>query len=138
MNELVSVAILIFPISLFVFFIIYILSGYAHYEITDGNLRIKGIYRKTITINSILNEGIKIRDLKKLAEYRPYIRTNGIGFPGYYEGWFRLKNGEKCILLIRSKDKKIVYIPTKNNFSVILSSKNPERIIEIIEREKKI
>jgi hypothetical protein len=55
-----------------------------------------------------------------------------MGFPGYYEGRFRLKNGEKCILLIRTKDKKTFYIPTINNFSIILSSKNPERIIEMI------
>jgi PH (Pleckstrin Homology) domain-containing protein len=92
------------------------ISGYAHYEISDGNLLVKGIYRRTITINSITNKDIKIGDLKELGEFSPYLRTNGIGFPGYYEGRFRLKNGEKCILLIRTKDKKTFYMPAINNF----------------------
>ncbi|MGN6624753.1 MAG: hypothetical protein ACTHKK_11480 [Candidatus Nitrosocosmicus sp.] len=82
------------------------ISGYAHYEISDDSLRVKGIYRITITINSITNKDIKIRHLKELEVFSPYLRTDGIGFPGYYEGYLWLKNGEKCIMIIRNKDKK--------------------------------
>lgn len=87
------------------------ISGYAHYEISDGNLRVKGIYIRTITINSITNKDIKIRDLKEFGEFSPYLRTNGIGFFGYYKEWFRLKNGEKCICLLELKTKKQFICP---------------------------
>ena len=99
------------------------ISGYAHYEINDGNLRVKGIYRRTITINSITNKDIKIADLKEFEEFSPYLRTNGIGFPGYYEGWFRLKYGEKRISLIRTKDKKQFICPPITIFRLSLVPK---------------
>lgn len=46
------------------------------------------------------------------------------------KAWFRLKNGEKALVLIRGRTKKAVYIPTRKNFSVILGTKNPEGLVK--------
>jgi hypothetical protein len=130
MNELFSFIIIIFPVAFTILFIAYICSNYARYEITTNSLRLYGLYGKKIEKEFIIIDGIRIINLNEKSEYTPYLRTNGIGFPRYYEGWFRLKNREKALVLIRGKTKKAVYIPTRKNFSIILGTENPEGLVK--------
>jgi PH (Pleckstrin Homology) domain-containing protein len=132
MNVLISFIIIIIPVVFFVLLITYIFSNYARYEITANSLRLYGLYGKNIKRDLIIKESIKIINLDEKSDYIPILRTNGIGFPGYSEGWFRLKNREKALVLIRGKTKKAVYIQTRKNFSIILGSENPEVLVKSI------
>jgi hypothetical protein len=132
MNVLISFIIIIIPVVFFVLLITYIFSNYARYEITSNSLRLYGLYGKNIKRELIIKESIKIINLDEKSDYIPVLRTNGIGFPGYSEGWFRLKNREKALVLIRGKTKKAVYIQTRKNFSIILGSENPEVLVKSI------
>ena len=132
MNVLISFIIIIIPVVFFVLLITYIFSNYARYEITANSLRLYGLYGKNIKRELIIKESIKIINLDEKSDFIPILRTNGIGFPGYSEGWFRLKNREKALVLIRGKTKKAVYIQTRKNFSIILGSKNPEVLVKSI------
>jgi Bacterial PH domain len=130
MNELFVFMIIIFPVAFTILLIAYICSNYARYEITPNNLRLYGLYGKTIKKEFLVRDGIRIINLYEKSDYTPYLRTNAIGFPRYYEGWFRLKNREKALVLIRGKAKKAVYIPTRKNFSIILGTENPEGLVK--------
>ena len=132
MNVLISFIIIIIPVVFFVLLITYIFSNYARYEITANSLRLYGLYGKNIKRELIIKESIKIINLDEKSDYIPILRTNGIGFPGYSEGWFRLKNREKALVLIRGKTKKAIYIQTRKNFSIILGSENPEVLVKSI------
>lgn len=52
----------------------------------------------------------------------------GTGLPGYRAGWFRLRNGEKALLYV-TDGSRAVYIPTNRGYSLLLSSQNPERLV---------
>jgi hypothetical protein len=130
MNELFSVIIIIFPVIFTILLIVYIYSNYARYEITANSLRLYGLYGKNVNKEFIIKDGIRIINLNEKSDYTPYLRTNAIGFPRYYEGWFRLKNKEKALVLIRGKTKRAVYIPTRKNFSIILGTENPEGLVK--------
>jgi hypothetical protein len=130
MNVLISFIIIIFPVVFTILLMIYIYSKYARYEITANSLRLYGLYGKSIKKEFIIKDGIRIINLDEKSDYTPYLRTNAIGFPRYYEGWFRLKNREKALVLIRGKTKKAVYIPTRKNFSIILGTENPEVLVK--------
>ncbi len=96
------------------------------FEVNDQGLRIKGgIYGRFIPKEEITTENIQILDLNTYPEYKPRIRTNGIGLPGYDEGWFKLKNNEKALLFL-TDCSNVVYIPTKQDYSVLLSVKEAE------------
>lgn len=96
------------------------------FEVSDQGLRIKGgIYGRFIPQEAIIPEGIQILDLNTHPEYKPRIRTNGVGLPGYAEGWFRLKNKEKALVFVTDLSH-VVYIPTDQGYSVMLSVTNPE------------
>lgn len=102
------------------------------FELTDEGLQIRGgIYRRFIPKSSLFIEGAKILDLNAEGEYQPKLRTNGIGLPGYNAGWFKLKNGEKALIFITDRSK-VVYIPSKEGYSVLLSTSRPEEFLTLI------
>ena len=103
------------------------------FEVSDQGLRIKGgIYGRFIPKEAIAGKNIKIIDLNAYPEYKPRIRTNGIGLPGYSEGWFKLKNSEKALLFVTDRSS-VVYIPTKQDYSVLLSVSDSEEFCRSME-----
>jgi hypothetical protein len=133
-DQIFLILAIIIPLSIVIFLIIYVFAGFAKYVLVGNSLQIKGIYSKKIPISSINSEGLKIIERKENLYSQLATRINGISLLGYYEGWFKLKNGEKCLLLIKGGSNKLVYIPTTNNYSVILSSETPETLIDSIKQ----
>ena len=96
------------------------------FEVGSQGLRIRGgIYGRFIPREEIAGEKVKVIDLKASPEYRPRIRWNGIGLPGYAEGWFKLRNGEKALLFVTDYSR-VVYVPTERGYSVLLSVREAE------------
>ena len=48
--------------------------------------------------------------------------------PGYNAGWFRLKNGSKALLALTDRSS-VVYIPTTEDYSILLSVADPEAFL---------
>ena len=116
--------ILIAVIGLFVF--IGYSSRHVSFEVNDQGLRIsKAVYGRFIPIEEIIREEVKVINLGVDSEYKPKTRTNGIGLPGYNEGWFRLQNKEKALLFVTDRSS-VVYIPTTKEYSVLLSVREAE------------
>jgi hypothetical protein len=68
-------------------------------------------------------------DLTTRSEYSPVRRTLGTGLPGYASGWFRLRNGEKALLYLTER-REVVYLPTTDGYSLLLSVADPARFLE--------
>ena len=102
------------------------------FVISEQGLRIKGcFYGRSIPKDSLITEDIQIMDLLHDDTYRPTRRTNGVGLPGYLEGWFRLNTGEKALVFLTAKTR-VVYIPTKGGYSVLSSIAEPENFLRAI------
>lgn len=126
--------ILVLLLALFVY------TGYSmkngRFEVTDQGLAIKtGAYGRFIPKEIIVRENVRTLNLNTFDEYKPRWRTNGIGLPGYSEGWFKLKNGEKALLFV-TDSSKVVYIPTTKGYSIILSPQNPEQLAYTVKEWK--
>ncbi len=123
--------ILVLVIGLFVFI------GYSarntKFEVSEQGLHIKGsIYGRFIPRGTINAENIQIVNLNIQEPYQPRIKTNGTGLPGYAEGWFKLKNKEKALLFVTDRSN-VVYIPTEQGYSVLLSVSQPEEFRQTTE-----
>ena len=118
-----------------------ILFGYiAHssqnvqFYVTQEGLRIRGdIYGRTVPAKSMISPQAKQIDLRKEELYQPRWRTNGIGLPGYRSGWFRLRNGEKALLFM-TDPARVVYVPTREGYSLLLSVDRPDSFLQSISR----
>ncbi len=108
-------------------------SRNTRFEVSEQGLRIKGgIYGRFIPREVIDSQNIQILDLNASTAYKPGRKTNGAALPGYNEGWFKLKNGEKALLFVTDRSS-VVYIPTSQNYSVMLSVSNPDEFRESTE-----
>jgi len=117
---------------------LFIFIGYssrnAKFEVSDQGLRITGgIHGRFIPREAIVAGEAEIINLETREEYKPKFRTNGVGLPGYLEGWFKLKNNEKALLFVTDRSS-VVYIPTTDNYSVMLSASNAVEFYESIKQ----
>ena len=119
------------PSSVVFVFISYSAS-HATFTVTEDALRIRAsFYGRTIPRSDIVTDGVKVIDLNVESGYRPKSRTNGIGLPGYAEGWFKLADKEKALLFVTDRSR-VVYIPTTDNYSVLLSVREAEEFAGLL------
>jgi hypothetical protein len=107
-------------------------SKHATFTITDQGLKIgPGLYSRTIPKEIIDAGGVRVMDLNIEQNYQPRWRTNGASMPGYSAGWFKLKNDDKALLFVTDRSS-VVYIPTTDNYSVMLSVQQATEMVEAI------
>ncbi|MBV9852413.1 MAG: hypothetical protein JO250_22335 [Armatimonadetes bacterium] len=93
-------------------------------------LRVVGdLFGRTIP-RSVLRAG-EGRLVSLEGAYRPVWKTCGTGSPGYLAGWFRLANREKALLFVTDATR-IVYLPTTQGYSVLLSVAEPEEFLRAL------
>ena len=131
---LVFSLVLIAVIGLFVF--IGYSSRHVSFELNDQGLRIsRCLYGRFIPREKIAASGVMAINLNAESGYQPKLRTNGIGLPGYAEGWFKLKNKQKALMFVTDRSH-VVYIPTTENYSVLLSVKEADEFVASIRNWK--
>jgi hypothetical protein len=102
------------------------------FEVSNSGLKIvNGFYGREVKMDQIEIDGIRSTNLTEDTERRMKLRTNGIGLPGFMSGWFRLVNGEKCLAFVTDQ-KSVLYVPTKEGFSMLLSVADPDAVKKAI------
>ena len=128
------IGIILIPLILIMGFVAYSARN-TRFEVNDEGLRIKGaIYGRFIPKESIIKEDLKILNLNLERELKPVMRTFGIGLPGYSEGWFKLANGERALLFVTDRFN-VVYVPTTEGYSILLSTAYSEEFLESLRWE---
>jgi hypothetical protein len=107
-------------------------ARHAAFTVSEQGLKIgPGLYSRFIPREKIDREGVRVIDLNVETGYQPKWRTNGAGMPGYDAGWFRLKNKEKALVFLTDRSS-VVYIPTSENYSVLLSARDAGALADAI------
>jgi len=105
-------------------------------EIGRDRIRLVGdFWGREIPFNRLDVSAARTLDLTRKSEYSPKRRTLGTGMPGYASGWFRLRNGDKALVYL-TKYHDVVYVPTSDGYSLLLSIEEPDRFIETLQRYK--
>jgi hypothetical protein len=104
-------------------------SRNTRFQVSPEGLRISNtLYGRMIPSAALEVDGARVVDLTRERQFRPKWRTNGAGLPGYHAGWFKLRNGEKGLLFVTDR-KRVVYVPTRDGYSVMLSVAQPEEFV---------
>lgn len=110
-------------------------SRNVRFGISPEGLRIAGdLYGRTIPLAALEVDRARIVDLSRERELQATLRTNGTALPGYSAGWFRLRNKEKALLFI-TDPTRVVYLPTRKGYSVLMSTPEPEGLLEALRRQ---
>ncbi len=106
----------------------------AAFEVSSEGLRIRGdFWGRTIPRKSLDPANALVLNLKKDLDYQTTWKTCGSNYPGYKSGWFRIKKGGKALVYL-TDETKVAYIPTHLGYSVMLSTPNPQRLIDALRR----
>ncbi|MBI2836213.1 MAG: hypothetical protein HYX85_00775 [Chloroflexi bacterium] len=113
-----------------------VLTGYymknARFGIEEQGLRIRAsLYSRFIPREQIVTAGARVLNLNSDTEYLPRLKTNGTGLPCYSEGWFRLRNNERALLFVTDR-ARVVYLPTNQDYSILLSVSKPDDFLQAI------
>lgn len=104
-------------------------ARHVQFEVSPEGLRIRGdLYGRFVPAASLVPAEAKEIDLRSDAAHRPTLRTNGAGLPGYKAGWFRLADQEKALLFV-TDTSRVVYLPTRDGYSLLLSPADPQRFL---------
>jgi hypothetical protein len=102
------------------------------FEVSDDGLRIRGdLFGRLIPRSSLLVKIAEIVDLTRDQTHRPWLRTMGVGLPGYYSGWFRLHDRGKALLFLTDRSRA-VYMPTTDGYALLISPADPERFLSAL------
>jgi hypothetical protein len=108
-------------------------ARHATFAVNDQGLRLgPGLYGRFIPREDINKEGVRVVNLNVEADFQPKWRTNGSSMPGYAAGWFKLKNKEKALVFLTDRSR-VVYIPTNQNYAVLLSVREAEEFADAIQ-----
>lgn len=106
-------------------------------EIDRNRIKLVGdFWGREIPFKLLNVSGVRILDLTASPEYAPKRRTLGTGLPGYAAGWFRLRSGEKALVYL-TRRHDVVYVPTSDGYSLLLSVEEPERFVETLQQYKR-
>ncbi|MBF0607894.1 MAG: PH domain-containing protein [Candidatus Magnetobacterium sp. LHC-1] len=98
-------------------------------EIGAEGLRIKGgLYGRRIALSSLVMSEARVVTLEQAPQLCPKIRTNGIGLPGYGEGWFKLQDGSKALLFL-VRHQAMLYVPTTEGYVLLLTPEDPDGVL---------
>jgi len=98
----------------------------SRFEIREDGLRLYGdLYGRLVRRAQLRVDGARRVDLTREEGLQPKSRRMGTALPGYQAGWFRLRNGEKALLYLTDRTRAI-YIPTTDEYSLLLSPADPD------------
>ncbi len=93
-------------------------------------------YGRSIDLERVRFEEARVVNVDSSSDVRPRLRTNGLGLPGLGVGWFKLANEEKALVALSSRDR-VVYVPTDEGYSLLLSIERPEAFLAHAARAKR-
>ena len=106
------------------------------FEVSAEGVRIRGdIYGRTIPLDQLQLEKAKVYNMAEDRDHSLSWRTNGVGMPGYASGWFRLKNGEKALVFLTSR-QRVLYVPTSEDYALVVSPKDTDALLQALREAK--
>jgi hypothetical protein len=102
-------------------------------EVSSRGLYIKAdVFRKTIPMPDLQVSLARVVDLDQEPGLRPWIKIYGVGLPAYRSGWFRLKDRETALLVLKGT-KRAVYIPTTRGYALLLTTDRPAEFLAALQ-----
>lgn len=98
-------------------------------EVTPEGLKLVGdLWGRTVPYEELLLDDARVVDLRAEPDLQPRRRTMGTGLGSFNAGWFRLANNEKALIYLTDR-RRVVYLPTSEGYSVLVSSAEPDRLL---------
>ena len=100
--------------------------------LADGVLDITAtFYRRKVPVAAFDLDKARVINLDEHREWRPFLKTNGVGLPGLRAGWFRSRSFVKMFCLLTTRDRVLV-LPESSGGATLLSVANPSGLLDAL------
>lgn len=101
----------------------------------DGkHLRVKAtFYSRQSPVADFDLAQARVVDTREHTEFKPMLKTNGFGLPGYWAGHFRLRDRRKAFCLVTDPGK-VLALPHADGGVWLLSFEHPQAVLDILRR----
>lgn len=101
----------------------------------DGRqLRVKATYySRQAPLSDFLLDQARVVDTREHTEFKPLLKTNGFGLPGYWAGHFLLRDKRKAFCLVTDVSK-VLALPHADGRVWLLSFEHPKAVLDILRR----
>lgn len=101
----------------------------------DGKqLRVKATYySRQSPLSDFRLDQARVVDTREHTEFKPMLKTNGFGLPGYWAGHFMLRDKRKAFCLVTDVSK-VLALPHADGRVWLLSFEHPQAVLDILRR----
>jgi hypothetical protein len=101
----------------------------------DGRrLRVKATwYTRESPLSDFRLDQARAVDLREHSEFKPFIKTDGMGMPGLMAGHFRLRDRRKAFCLV-TDPARVLALPHADGRVWLLSLQHPQAVLDILRR----
>lgn len=101
----------------------------------DGKqLRVKATYySRQSPLSEFRLDQARVVDTREHTEFKPMLKTNGFGLPGYWAGHFMLRDRRKAFCLVTDVSK-VLALPHADGRVWLLSFEHPQAVLDILRR----
>jgi len=100
--------------------------------LADGMLDITAtFYRRKVPVAAFDLDKARVLNLDEHAEWRPFLKTNGLGMPGLRAGWFRSRGLVRMFCLLTTRDRVLV-LPESAGGATLLSAATPSDLLDAL------
>lgn len=102
-------------------------------QLIDGQLQVcAGGYRQQLALSDFDLQKARVVDLAEHPELRPWLKTNGIGLPGYQAGHYRLRDPRRRAFCLLTQPRRVLCLPERDGRLWLLSLQQPQRALEFL------
>lgn len=91
-----------------------------------------GFYRQRIPATQLQVENARVLNLDEHPEWRPGLKTNGIGLPGFAAGHFRLRNLKRKAFCLLTRRQQVLVLPETSGRVLLLSLAQPQQLLQAL------
>lgn len=101
-------------------------------QLQDGELVITStFYRRRTAVGSLQLDKARIVDLAEHTEFKPGLKINGYGVPGFHSGHYRMGGRRKAFCLITDASR-VLYLPLRDDSVLLLSPEHPRALLDAL------
>lgn len=89
-------------------------------------------YRKRVALEALQLERARVVDLAEHGSFKPTLKTNGYGMPGFQSGHYRLHDRSKAFCLLTDASR-VLYLPLRDGSALLISPEQPHALLDALQ-----
>lgn len=89
------------------------------------------LYTRRLRLDELRVDRARIIDPAEHTGFKPLLRINGVGLPGFSSGWFMLRDRSRAFVAMAG-GQRLLWLPTTRGFDLLLQPRQPQALLDVL------